>query len=100
MCFRFIASEKRGENLNIELWLLTEFHENGSLYDYLKAHVLTWSQICKIAETVASGLAFLHDEIPPTSTLVSAHFVCVVLFCADLHTTVSVYSGTPILDLK
>ncbi|KAK7092552.1 activin receptor type-2B-like [Littorina saxatilis] len=66
---RFIASEKRGENLNIELWLLTEFHENGSLYDYLKAHVLTWSQICKIAETVASGLAFLHDEIPPTSTL-------------------------------
>lgn len=64
---RFIASEKRGENLHIELWLLTEFHEHGSLYDYLKGHVLTWSQLCKIGESMALGLAFLHDEIPATA---------------------------------
>ncbi|KAK7466809.1 hypothetical protein BaRGS_00037076 [Batillaria attramentaria] len=64
---RFIASEKRGENLNVELWLLTEFHEHGSLYDYLKGHVLTWSDLCKIGETMARGLAFVHDEIPATS---------------------------------
>nr|KAG5687935.1 hypothetical protein BaRGS_021643 [Batillaria attramentaria] len=65
--WRFIASEKRGENLNVELWLLTEFHEHGSLYDYLKGHVLTWSDLCKIGETMARGLAFVHDEIPATS---------------------------------
>lgn len=66
---RFIASEKRGENLNVELWLLTEFHEHGSLYDYLKGHVLTWVELCRIAESMAKGLAFVHDEIPATSLL-------------------------------
>lgn len=68
---RFIASEKREENPTIELWLLTEFHENGSLFDYLKGHVLTWTQMCHAAETMARGLAFLHDEIPPSSSQAS-----------------------------
>lgn len=69
---KFIASEKRGEKLSvgIELWLLTEFHENGSLNDYLKSHIISWAQLCKIAETMARGLAFLHDEIPATGLVV------------------------------
>ncbi|XP_076456148.1 activin receptor type-2A-like [Babylonia areolata] len=68
---RFIASEKRGEKLSvgIELWLLTEFHENGSLNDYLKSHIISWPQLCKIAESMARGLAFLHDEIPATQLM-------------------------------
>ena len=70
-CCRFIASEKRGENLSTELWLLTEFQEKGSLYDVLKATVLTWQQLCRVAHTIAQGLAFLHEEIPATATLVS-----------------------------
>ncbi|XP_046553217.1 LOW QUALITY PROTEIN: activin receptor type-2B-like [Haliotis rubra] len=60
----FMAAEKRGDNLNIELWLITEFHEKGSLCDCLKGRVLTWSDLCKIAEGMARGLAYLHDEIP------------------------------------
>lgn len=66
---RFIACEKRGDNLTTEFWLLTEFHEHGSLYDYLKGHIVSWAQLCKISETMARGLAFLHDEIPATNTL-------------------------------
>ncbi|KAL8618445.1 hypothetical protein ACOMHN_049862 [Nucella lapillus] len=66
---RFIACEKRGDNMTTEFWLLTEFHEHGSLCDYLKGHILTWAQLCKIAETMAGGLAFLHDEIPATDLL-------------------------------
>ncbi|XP_050404913.1 activin receptor type-2B [Patella vulgata] len=62
----FIAVEKRGESLNTELWLITEFHELGSLCDYLKCHTITWSELCKIAESMAKGLAYLHDEIPAT----------------------------------
>ena len=61
---KFIGSEKRGDNLNIELWLITEFHPNGSLYEYLKGNTVNWSELCKIAETMTMGLAFLHDEIP------------------------------------
>lgn len=61
---RFIAVEKRGDNLNTELWLITEFHENGSLYDFLKGNILTYAEVLKIAETMCRGLAYLHDDIP------------------------------------
>ena len=58
---------------------MTEFHENGSLYDYMKGHVLTWTQMCRIAETMARGLAFLHDEIPATNSLVRVDLFVPVL---------------------
>lgn len=32
----FIGAEKRGENLQAEFWLITTYHERGSLCDYLK----------------------------------------------------------------
>ncbi|KAK6644413.1 hypothetical protein RUM43_000680 [Polyplax serrata] len=56
---QFIGVEKRGDNLQAEFWLVTAFHEKGSLCDYLKANVITWPELCKIAE----GLMFLHDEV-------------------------------------
>ena len=61
----FILTEKRGTNLNMELWLITEFHERGSLYDHLKAHLLTWQDLIKIAVSMSRGLAFLHEDVPP-----------------------------------
>ncbi|XP_051566829.1 activin receptor type-2A-like isoform X4 [Myxocyprinus asiaticus] len=60
----FIGAEKRGSNLDIELWLITAYHEKGSLTDYLKANVVTWNELCHIAQTMARGLAFLHADIP------------------------------------
>eukprot|EP00058_Branchiostoma_floridae_P012629 XP_002598117.1 hypothetical protein BRAFLDRAFT_124285 [Branchiostoma floridae] len=43
--------------------LITAFHERGSLTDYLKGHLLKWSEMCHIAETMARGLAYLHDDV-------------------------------------
>ncbi|XP_066600367.1 activin receptor type-2B [Prorops nasuta] len=61
---RFIGVEKRGDNLQTEFWLITAYHEKGSLCDYLKANVLTWPEMCRIAESMARGLMHLHEEIP------------------------------------
>ena len=41
----------------------------GSLCDFLKGNVVSWADLCKIGETMACGLAYLHDEIPSTPTL-------------------------------
>ncbi|XP_071444797.1 activin receptor type-2A isoform X1 [Hetaerina americana] len=60
----FIGVEKRGDHLQTEFWLITAFHEKGSLCDYLKANIVTWSEMCRIAETMARGLMHLHEEIP------------------------------------
>lgn len=60
----FIGAEKHTENLRTEFWLITAYHSNGSLCDYLKAYTVTWSQMCVIAETMAKGLMHLHEEIP------------------------------------
>ncbi|KAM8822638.1 activin receptor type-2B-like isoform 2-T3 [Spinachia spinachia] len=62
---RFIASEKRGKHPEAELWLITEFHERGSLCDFLKGNIISWSELCHISESMACGLAYLHDDVPP-----------------------------------
>ncbi|XP_045910770.1 activin receptor type-2A [Micropterus dolomieu] len=61
---QFIGAEKRGSNLDMELWLITAYHEKGSLTDYLKANVLSWSELCLIAQSMSRGLAYLHEDIP------------------------------------
>ncbi|XP_034416003.1 activin receptor type-2B-like isoform X2 [Cyclopterus lumpus] len=61
---RFIAAEKRGSHLEAELWLITEFHERGSLSDFLKGNIVSWSELCHIGESMACGLAYLHEDIP------------------------------------
>lgn len=45
-----------------EFWLITSYHSYGSLCDYLKAHTVTWQEMCKIAESMARGLTHLHEE--------------------------------------
>ncbi|XP_066257083.1 activin receptor type-2A [Euwallacea similis] len=59
----YIGAEKRGDNLTSEFWLITAYHEKGSLCDYLKAYTLTWQDLCKIAESMGRGLAHLHEPI-------------------------------------
>lgn len=50
---RFIAAEKRVVNLRTEFWLITAYHELGSLQDFLKANTVTWEQLSHIAYTMA-----------------------------------------------
>ncbi|XP_063827655.1 activin receptor type-2A-like [Ostrinia nubilalis] len=58
----FIGVDKKGDNLQAEYWLITAFHEKGSLCDYLKAHTLTWAEAWRVAVCVARGLSHLHEE--------------------------------------
>uniref|UniRef100_A0A1L8DJS6 Serine/threonine-protein kinase receptor n=2 Tax=Nyssomyia neivai TaxID=330878 RepID=A0A1L8DJS6_9DIPT len=62
----FIGAEKHIENASTEFWLITVYHNRGSLCDYLKAYTVTWTELCKIAESMARGLMHLHEEIPAT----------------------------------
>ena len=44
--------------------LITEFHEFGSLYDYLRSvTVINHGNTVKMAYSIASGLCHLHTEI-------------------------------------
>ncbi|XP_030347700.1 activin receptor type-2B isoform X2 [Strigops habroptila] len=61
---QFIAAEKRGTNLETELWLITAFHDKGSLTDYLKGNIISWNELCHVAETMARGLSYLHEDVP------------------------------------
>ncbi|XP_048874206.1 activin receptor type-2A isoform X2 [Brienomyrus brachyistius] len=61
---QFIGAEKRGASMDLELWLITAYHEKGSLTDYLKANMVSWNELCHIAQTMARGLAYLHEDIP------------------------------------
>ncbi|XP_067341683.1 activin receptor type-2B isoform X2 [Channa argus] len=61
---RYITAEKRGNHLEAELWLISEFHERGSLSDFLKGNVVSWSELCHIAESMACGLSYLHEDVP------------------------------------
>lgn len=60
----YIAAEKHSDGQFVEYWLITEYHESGSLADYLKGHVISWAELCSMAGSMASGLAYLHSEIP------------------------------------
>lgn len=52
---QFLGAEHRGnENqLHSEYWLVTAYHDRGSLCDYLKANIITWSDLCHIALSMA-----------------------------------------------
>nr|XP_034351283.1 activin receptor type-1C isoform X3 [Arvicanthis niloticus] len=49
-----------------QLWLVSEYHEQGSLYDYLNRNIVTVPGMVKLALSIASGLAHLHMEIVGT----------------------------------
>ncbi|XP_072556399.1 activin receptor type-1-like [Paramormyrops kingsleyae] len=59
----FIASDMTSRNSSTQLWLITHFHEPGSLYDYLQLSTLDASGCLRMALSIASGLAHLHVEI-------------------------------------
>lgn len=59
----FIASDMTSRNSCTQLWLITHYHELGSLYDYLNRNVIDAPLACRLAFSAASGLVHLHTEI-------------------------------------
>jgi hypothetical protein len=54
----------------IELWLATEYHENGSVYDYLQNHTITIQILTKMIVSIVDGLWILHKSIDATNGLI------------------------------
>ena len=59
----FIAADIKGTGSWTQLFLITDYHENGSLYDYLNAYTLDTHRMLVLAHSAASGLSHLHTEI-------------------------------------
>jgi len=61
---RFVAAASRYDGVDKELWLITEFHEKGSLTDFLKMSTMDVTQVLNFILTMSTGLSFLHEDIP------------------------------------
>ena len=46
-----------------QLWLITDYHENGSLFDYLNRTTVDPTTMVRMALSIATGLSHLHMEI-------------------------------------
>ncbi|CAL8255705.1 serine/threonine-protein kinase receptor R3 [Gadus morhua] len=59
----FIASDMTSKNSSTQLWLITHFHELGSLYDVLQYSALDPESCLQMCLSIACGLVHLHTEI-------------------------------------
>lgn len=63
----YIAADNKDAFTHTQLWLVTEYHENGSVYDYLMNHTVTVPVLVKMMLSIASGLCHLHMPIDSTN---------------------------------
>lgn len=59
----FVAADIKGTGSYTQMILITDYHELGSLHDYLQRSVLDPLALKKLALSLASGVAHLHTEI-------------------------------------
>lgn len=59
----YISADNKDNGTWIQLWLITDYHEHGSLHDYLTTHTLTVGEMTSMALSIAAGLSHLHHEI-------------------------------------
>ena len=62
----FVAADNKDNGAWTQLWLITDYLERGSLYDYLQITTLDVEAMLKLGVSIASGLAHLHIEIVGT----------------------------------
>ncbi|VVC30094.1 Ser/Thr protein kinase, TGFB receptor,Serine/threonine-protein kinase, active [Cinara cedri] len=62
----FIAADNKDNGTWTQLWLITDYHENGSLFDFLNRCTVDTNGMIRIALSIATGLAHLHMEIVGT----------------------------------
>ena len=59
----FFASDMVSNNGVTELWLITQFHQFGSLYDFLNQEAISPKVLLQMSISTCSGLAHLHTEL-------------------------------------
>lgn len=58
------CSEKLSLDSNCAEYLLVlSYCSNGSLQDYIRQHTIDFNTFCRMALSIAKGLAFLHTDI-------------------------------------
>lgn len=62
----FIAADNKDNGTWTQLWLVTDYHENGSLFEFLTSHTVDTVQLVVMALSIATGLAHLHMDIVGT----------------------------------
>ena len=62
----FFASDMVSNIGVTELWLITQYHPNGSLYDYLNLEGVSPSVLVRMIISICNGLSHLHTEIHGT----------------------------------
>ncbi|XP_040292904.1 bone morphogenetic protein receptor type-1A isoform X1 [Bufo bufo] len=106
----FIAADIKGTGSWTQMYLITEYHENGSLYDFLKCATLDTRSLLKLAFSAACGLCHLHTEIYGTqgkpaiahrdlkskNILIKENWTCCI---ADLGLAVKFNSDTHEVDI-
>ncbi|XP_031707230.1 activin receptor type-1B-like [Anarrhichthys ocellatus] len=106
----FIAADNKDNGTWTQLWLVSDYHEHGSLFDYLNRYSVTIEGMIKLALSAASGLAHLHMEILGTqgkpgiahrdlkskNILVKKNCTCAI---ADLGLAVRHDSATDTIDI-
>jgi len=106
----FIAADNKDSGTWTQLWLITDYMENGSLFDFLSGHLIDGRVALRMAMGIARGLAHLHLEIVSTqgkpaiahrdlkskNVLVKSNFVCAI---GDLGLAVRYDQATNHLDI-
>uniref|UniRef100_T1JMB2 receptor protein serine/threonine kinase n=1 Tax=Strigamia maritima TaxID=126957 RepID=T1JMB2_STRMM len=59
----YFGSDMTSRNSCTQLWLVTHYHELGSLYDHLNCNTLSVHEMMKLCVSAISGLVHLHIEI-------------------------------------
>lgn len=106
----FIAADNKDNGTWTQLWLVTDYHEAGSLFDYLSRQTIDMDGLIRMAYTIANGLCHLHYEIegfqgkPPIAhrdlksknILVKSNGTCAI---ADLGLAVRFYAESRDVDI-
>jgi len=58
----------------MELWLVTEYHPPGSLFDCLNRSAVSIDVMLHMCLSIASGLVHLHMDIPGTQGTIEFQF--------------------------
>ncbi|XP_054707219.1 bone morphogenetic protein receptor type-1B-like [Uloborus diversus] len=59
----FVAADVKGTSNWIQMLLITDYHELGSLHDYLRVHMLDIRAMLRLAHSATKGINHLHTEV-------------------------------------
>ena len=82
LIFYFFFANSSDNGTWTQLWLITDYHENGSLFDYLNRQAVTPTVMIRLALSAACGMAHLHMEIlgaQGTSWRLSDESLCLMI---------------------